>query len=237
MPGRTGTKRKYAKKIVAKKRTRKKKGEAPLPQTDMMAQATMGKSIGFPSNKKVILKYVERFPLESSAGVLGTYQFVCNGLYDPNITASGHQPYGRDQWALFYNHYRVTHSRIKVTAVHTAPSAPAMVVGLYTSDDISILSNSIGLIESGRDNHFILNNDTSSKKSIYADFSAYQFFGKDKSKYLTNAAVGTNPGEIAVFTVWAQSLDSVGIASPTADFLVEIDYHVVFMEPKDLLQS
>lgn len=33
--------------------------------------------------------------------------FRLNSLYDPDVTFTGHQPYGFDQWATFYQKYRV----------------------------------------------------------------------------------------------------------------------------------
>lgn len=36
-----------------------------------------------------------------------SYVFKLNSLHDPDATGVGHQPYGRDQWAAFYNKYYV----------------------------------------------------------------------------------------------------------------------------------
>jgi len=41
-------------------------------------------------------------------GVFGTeYVFRLNSLFDPDLTSTGHQPFGFDQLALFYGSYRV----------------------------------------------------------------------------------------------------------------------------------
>ncbi len=41
-------------------------------------------------------------------GVFGTeYVFRLNSLFDPDLTSTGHQPYGFDQLSLFYGSYRV----------------------------------------------------------------------------------------------------------------------------------
>jgi hypothetical protein len=49
------------------------------------------------------------------------------------------------------------------------------------------------------------------------------------------AAVGADPAEAVVLTAWAMGESSV--ATITYGYLLEIEYDVVFMEPKDLAPS
>ncbi len=55
------------------------------------------------------LKYTETISYSSSTGgiVGSTNTFRLNGLYDPNTTGVGHQPYGFDQITPFYSSYTV----------------------------------------------------------------------------------------------------------------------------------
>jgi len=52
------------------------------------------------------LRYSDYFQLTTTSGAVSTYVFAANGLYDPNITGTGHQPMGFDQLLQFYNHYQ-----------------------------------------------------------------------------------------------------------------------------------
>lgn len=230
--------RRYKSKAVTRKKkvARKKKGLAPLPQRDYMAKAEIGKSIGFPKSKSTVMKYVDRVPITNTLGALNGYKFRANGVWDANYTSTGHQPYTFDQWSLFYNHYLVTKSRIKVTAVgnNLAP----IIIGIYLSDDATILGNVEGLVESGRGSSAVLPLDVSSKVILYADYDAKQFFNKNADISEIGADVTSDPAEEAIFSVWSECLNQAGITeSPETLFLIEIDYHVTFYEPKDLATS
>lgn len=222
------------KKPAAKKAAKKKAGLAPIPQKSLMAKASMGKSVGFPKTKSVVMKYVDVVNVNTVVGALGKQKFVANGIFDPNFTGGGHQPYTHDQWNLFYNHYRVTKSRIKVTTVGNG--VLPMIIGIYLSDDTVALSGIEELLESGRGPYQILPSDASSTRTLYADFDN-SFFGPDVDPGATTGAMNsTNPTENAIFNVYAKTLNSTA-ESPTTTFLIEIDYHVTLMEPKDLTGS
>lgn len=69
---------------------------------------TMVRSI-LPDRFRSVLKYTETLQFSSSTGgiVGSTNTFRLNGLYDPNTTGVGHQPYGFDQITPFYSAYTV----------------------------------------------------------------------------------------------------------------------------------
>ncbi|PWN73053.1 hypothetical protein CV717_29100, partial [Bacillus cereus] len=60
------------------------------------------------------------------------YYFSCNGIHDPNITGTGHQPYGHDTVASLYNHYRVDKS---VITVSPTTSGSQNIWGVSITDD------------------------------------------------------------------------------------------------------
>ena len=69
---------------------------------------------GFPSKNFVKLKYAT-WKDYTLATDMDTYTFRGNSLVDPDYTGTGHQPRGFDQWAAFYNDYKVLGSKIKIT--------------------------------------------------------------------------------------------------------------------------
>lgn len=53
------------------------------------------------------MRYCDTIAWSLSAGTTQVQQFRMNSTFDPDVTGSGHQPYGRDQLAALFNHYRV----------------------------------------------------------------------------------------------------------------------------------
>lgn len=64
-----------------------------------------------------ILVYNERVTFDNTGGSNGQYQFSANGLYDPNITGTGHQPLYFDQFMAIYDHYTVLGSKCTATLI------------------------------------------------------------------------------------------------------------------------
>jgi len=62
------------------------------------------------------LKYCDYQTLTTAAGPgFINYDWNLNGLFDPNLTGTGHQPRGFDQLAALYNRYRVFRTRWEIT--------------------------------------------------------------------------------------------------------------------------
>nr|AGA18379.1 hypothetical protein [uncultured marine virus] len=69
------------------------------------------------ASKIVTMRYSDQFSIDATAaGTPGTYIFSANGLHDPNITGTGHQPRGYDQLMAMYRHYEVLEALIEVWA-------------------------------------------------------------------------------------------------------------------------
>lgn len=76
-------------------------------------------AFGFPSRKRLTLKYSDTFEMSSTSGAVITQQFRANSLFDPDYTGIGHQPRGFDQWCSAtgpYQVYRVLEHRVAVKA-------------------------------------------------------------------------------------------------------------------------
>jgi len=53
------------------------------------------------------MKYVESTTITCDAGGAGLYQYRMNSIFDPNLTSTGHQPYGHDTLEALFTKYRV----------------------------------------------------------------------------------------------------------------------------------
>lgn len=67
---------------------------------------------GFPTSKKVVLRYVEDFTLNAGNASSAAYVFKFNSLFDPNHTGTGHQPMFHDNYSSLYKYYRVDYATI-----------------------------------------------------------------------------------------------------------------------------
>lgn len=88
-----------------------------------------------PSTITIKLRY---FEIWNSDGTIIDYRFRTNSLYDPNRTATGHQPLGRDQWATFYDRYRVTKCYYQIDCTNVSTSAGSIVSVLHNTDDAAV---------------------------------------------------------------------------------------------------
>lgn len=225
--------KKYAKKRKYKKRMFKKR------RRPRRSRLTMG---GFPTSKKCLLRYATTVTLNPGAGQIVKHQFAANGCFDPDLTGTGHQPRGFDQWMQNYSHYTVIGSKITIKpygpAARAGVSSPTMVYGVALNRDESFpWTTWVDLAESrfaGKGTTVALNVNQS--RTMTRSFSAKKYFGAlilGKGVYAGD--VTKNPTEGSSFQVWAGSPD--GSDPDSQQFMVQIDYIVVFTEPNYLGQS
>lgn len=198
--------------------------------------------VGFPKKMLMTHKYREVVNITSSAGVIQKYQFSCNGLFDPNITGSGQQPYYFDQLTALYDHYCVIGSKAKFTIATPGNTAPYGVC-VYIDDDTTT-SNVNDIVIAGE--------NTSGKRIKMAavpqtrpmieniKWSAKKYFGKgvlanDELQGTSSA----NPTEQSFYTVAVQGFVGSGVTAPDvkAVILAEIEYIVVWKELKEVAGS
>lgn len=64
-------------------------------------------------------KYNEVIDISAATTVGAQYVFKLNGMFDPNTTGTGHQPYGFDQMLNIYQRYVVITSKYKIVVGNT----------------------------------------------------------------------------------------------------------------------
>lgn len=202
---------------------------------------------GFPKSKMVRLRYAEEIPLNATAAGVDYYTFSANGMYDPNITGTGHQPIGFDQNMLFFDHYCVVASRCRARFVPTtvSNSVPSYFDVLLTDDAAtpasftsvshfleSNFSKGPSMKQMGTERNYVGWNPWVTKW-----FSAKKFFRKSKvvDDDQLQGSVASNPVEQAFFQICSASVGGVDSAAVTV--LVVIDYWAILKEPKLISQS
>lgn len=215
---------------------------ARRPRRRVRRSAPMGRLMpGFPSTQSCIMRYVVAVNIDPGIAAVGNHVFRANSIFDPDLTATGHQPLGHDEWAMFYNHYTVQSSKIKVEYVHNDVVAiGGAFIGLYLSDDATIPSSGLKIAEQGLGKYQTVTEDRAPTRSpkLSNYFSAKKFFNISdiKDNHQLGAAFGANPTEEAFYNVWIAPLDGLSdVGQYTC--LVTIDYTVIMHEPKSLTTS
>ncbi len=200
-------------------------------------------SLRNPIAKRAIVKlrYCTGITINPTSGLTGSHVFHASGMYDPDITGTGHQPLGFDQWMTFYDHYTVIGSRIHVNFQATAAGATtgASVVGIRLSDS-QATSNSITLLtEQGSTSYrYLTDSDAKAETSVIKSFSAKKYFGTKNviDREDLKGSSSANPAEGAFYEVFVGPYTGSQDISETYAY-VTISYIAILTEPRQLAQS
>lgn len=206
------------------------------------------------------LCYADYFSLDPGIGAPTTYVFSCNGLYDPNITSTGHQPHGFDQMMVNYNNYIVTASAIEVVlfpyanvagtstqnlttgaGTSTAPQIMGSFLSVCVRDKLTamtgaLVSNFALLERPGMKTKFV--NSNSSPTKVSHSWSIPQFYGKarDAKTQELSGTVTNNPDEQNFYHIIFGPPDG-STNLPEHQFVVRMKFKVRFYNPVDVATS
>jgi len=213
--------KRQARKFAAKRRNNRYKSNLSL-------------GIGFPRKLTVTHKYNEIVQITSTTGIMQQYRFSANGLYDPNVTGTGHQPIFFDQMTPLYNHYTVIASKIKVTFVPQSGTSWAPVtVGLIINDDTASGYTDITTAAENSTGKSVMITALSARPTVLSQkWSAKKTFG---GSILANTSLaGTsaaNPTEQSYFDILVEAL---GTGTSAVYAKVELEMVAVWTEIKDI---
>jgi len=212
------------------------------PLADPYQNLSLG---GFPTKKLVHLRYHDFITLNPTVAGGASHVFTANGLYDPNITGTGHQPNGFDQLMGLYNHYTVIDSTIRVRPVPTTgANTTPMIWDVLVSDSTSLASiaTTNDMIESrmGSGQMFLAGSErgyNAQPFTLKRRFNSKRFFSVPdivgKADYRGNIAA--NPQEQAFYHIWGGDIN--GSDPQIFTFSVLIDYVAVMTEPLGIAAS
>ncbi len=199
-----------------------------------------------PRSMRRTLRYAETFSLSTgTAGVVGTVvTMLLNSAYDPNNSGVGHQPYGFDQLASFYQQYIVHSVRFQLitntiggtaevcVAYQVFPTAGGVSIAGITTDAATEKST-VSTFVSGSSGNV-------RARSVKGNVRMHQIFGLEPVQYRAQtdqygAAVTSNPTLGAYLEVGIGSY--TGSAGETLAVQIILDQDVEFWQPKTLPQS
>lgn len=183
-------------------------------------------------------KYCDQIELNATSGVPAVHSFRINSLYDPDATATGHQPIGFDQLMPFYTHYTVIGAKLSATFVSSDLSSAtqgAAICGIELSGSSTPTTTLNDIFEQGRTSYKVMTGGNSTGKvTVVKKVGLSKFLGQNVMDEDANAGTeSTNPGEIVWMHVFVAPTD-VGISTYTSNILIKLDQLAILHEPKPL---
>lgn len=184
------------------------------------------------------LTYFDTSSISVTVGAMSSYVFSVNGLYDPNVTGTGHQPAGFDQMMVFFDHYVVVHSKATVTWANAA-SASTPQIALSLNSTVTPVTDPVVLNETGYVARDILNvagtNDGIKTTSMTCDVSKFQGVPIPKDNPELWGSATANPVEQSYFNLSAW--EGLSSTSAVVRFEIMIEYDAWFIEPRKVSSS
>lgn len=191
----------------------------------------------FAAKTSKMLRYSDNFSLTTTSGIVSSYVFAANGLFDPNVTGTGHQPMGFDQMMLSYEHFVVTKAMIQVT-FRNVSSATTPTVAIRVEGALTPITSIQQILEFG-----LLTTATLEGKAVQGDnqtlrckvdLRRFQGLNNLSDDPEQRGNINANPTELTYFHV--QAWDTAGnTSSINCDVIME--FHAEFSEPRTLTQS
>lgn len=223
----------------AKKRTSYKKATFAKTGTKVSRQLRNDFALpGIKNLKVVTLPYNTQAQLVCTSGVHNIWNFKMNDIYDPDVTNVGHQPFGHDQWALYYTKYTVIGAKITASFNWNSQRGPTNVVCGIIADENTSLPTTVHTKQErypGCTKTLIANSN--GHVTVDAFYSMKKWFSKktdDSHQHVT--PFGSSPFLPAYFNVFVQSTDGTTSSNPV-HVDISISYIVKMIEPKDVLGS
>lgn len=187
---------------------------------------------------KKIPYYEPSISMTGTGGVIQQYVFSANGVYDPNITGTGHQPLGFDTMMLYYEQYTVVESRITVTccgngiqagnfAICLAPDTTSLTVEDVVENGLMVMKTIDGRGTNGTGQRI---------GTLNLKCNVAKYFGRKSKRDLLDTTelsgnVAANPTEQVYFVIAAWGFGSF-TDNTSFSLTATIEYDVVFWEPR-----
>lgn len=185
------------------------------------------------------MKYVDTFSLYTTTlARCGQYNFRLNSLYDPNLTGTGHQPYGRDTLATLYNRYRVYKCSYVITGV--SATNYTMKIGALPSNEVMALPNNFSEIQEKPRTKFIVQGTGAPQVLLKGSVYLPSLYGRTRAQMMADdryqAQIDDNPAELAILNVFG---GLIGDAAANDEIIctITMTFHAEFFDPKILSQS
>jgi hypothetical protein len=150
---------------------------------------------GLPPRVRVKLAYYQQEAVATS--VTSTQVWRGNSVFDPDFTGTGGQPYNFDDWAIFYNRYRVLGCRIITTITNTTSGNFHGSYVVYPSNSSTVAAVADAIAAPRSEVRYIggIYSDSVNKDMVIdRSFTTREILGEDFGDRF-QSLVSTNPGD------------------------------------------
>lgn len=224
--------------VKSKKRAPGRKGRRHRrkPRSNQASLLTIHRPV-CPDRIHVRLPFSETFSL--SGTTLLASRFYQTSMYDPRYAASGNQPLGFDQWAAFFQRYRVYGLGWEVCAINKALNV-ATDVWVITKSNSTATSGTDLLAEKTNIHKIVgLSGGGAAIKCLKGYSSVARAWGLKKSAIQTDedfqALTSANPAKMAYLQIYSQGTDMS--SSYDVQFRVRLTFYCEFFDRVQLNQS
>lgn len=215
MPKRRGYRRRRP------RRRRRKTKKLPIPNL------SPGNMIGLAPRSYMKFRYKTEGTLSGGGASYDAHQFCANGLYDPDITGTGHQPPQFDRMITLYDKYRVYKIKAVATFVNASTTVP-IDAAMYLSNESTTEFNP--LLHDLTNSQYISSRTLTVSKgarditTMTRTWDLSKFYG---SKYWNEdqftGSSSSNPGERCFLNIGCNSLNKVD--APDCDYSINITFY------------
>lgn len=185
----------------------------------------MGQGFGFPKLLRMSHRYIDYAITSNTAGTMANYLFRCNGMFDPNVSITGHQPMYYDNLTALYNHWFVFKSKLSLELLVDKDCNFV----LYIDDDASTVSTITTAAEQPTAKSMVLSHLATTPKVVTMSWDAKSFFGGDVFDNVDlRGAPGSDPTEQSFYALMFIGANPADVVNLT--FRAVIDYEVVWTE-------
>jgi hypothetical protein len=223
--------------VTQRKPTRRNMRKQAVPRG--IGTLTTGSNLqfGFPDRVVSKLRYVDTFPIASTAGSIAKQLFYVNSVFDPDASGIGHQPLYRDTFAAVYDQYAVISADIEITFVAYSGTIP-LLVGVVLDDDGTTSTTANTLMEQSHGQSALMpwSSGSPSTHKFKVHWDCKKILQIDPfSSETYKTAVGSNPTEVSSLLCWMNPAD--GSSSLTTYLHVCIEQTVLWTELTTPVQS
>lgn len=194
-----------------------------------------------PKKMRVKLPYTAQISMGNGTLTAEKYIFRMNSLLDPDLTDTGNQPAGFDEYAALYECYKVLNSSIEVTwyaPINSATSGAMVLTVAPTTDPSPTNRNAAGVLVLNRVKHAFCGPSDGSHgiKTVRNKGAPYTVLGLKKDVLELSALNAANPAQQAYWWINLAIADA-STAVITTDLIVKVVYDVEFTDRIDLSLS
>lgn len=199
------------------------------------------KTLTVPDKLIVKLPYSTMITFGDALGAQ-TQIFNLNSIYDPDRSGVGHQPLGYDQWAAFYNRYRVIGVKVTVQAANYNQQCGAT-VAIIGNNSAGLVLGSDAIQEQQHMRRMILSNAQGGKNSgtLTKYFSLSRITGVSDMTYRSSdqyaAQFGASPAEVICGHVYWENLLALGGQASSGVSRINVVYYVELFDRNTLALS